>query len=111
MPRKKPKIMVDKITCTNFVTEWSYHIDEIINYFNKWKEEGWERVSFFARDESEINFNLIAKRLETDEEYKVRMDIEERSKKWQKERKARQEENDRKLYERLKKRFENDNQS
>jgi hypothetical protein len=49
---------------------------------------------------------LIEERLETDAEYKVRLQVEKKEKAITKKNKAKQEEKDRKEYERLKKKFE-----
>lgn len=101
--------MLNKEQLTILYSDHPYPIDEIINYFIKWKDEGWEGVRFICPADSgalDLEFYLTAKRPETDKEYEARMKVEEEFRQWSKQRKVKQEEMDRKLYERLKKKFE-----
>jgi hypothetical protein len=102
MSRKKPKIMLNKEQLTVL-------FDEIINEFIKWKDGGWEGVRFICPadyESQEVEFYLTAKRPETDKEYEARMKVEEQCRQWEKNRKLKREEDQRKLYEQLKNKFE-----
>ena len=76
------------------------NIDDMISQLQDWKNEGWEGLdSDYVYD---VNcYKLYRNRLETDEEYKIRMFQEQRAK-------ERAEAQRRKQYEELKREFGND---
>jgi hypothetical protein len=70
-------------------------IDKIISDLQKCKEEGWEGIDYEYDYDNQKEYYLYKERLETDEEYNLRMSEE---KSWKEYR--------RKQYEQLKKEFE-----
>ena len=76
------------------------NIDNMISQLQDWKNEGWEglEVDYFYENTS---YHLHKDRLETDEEYNLRMFQEQRAK-------ERAEAQRRKQYEQLKREFGND---
>jgi hypothetical protein len=73
------------------------NIDDMISQLQDWKNEGWEGIA----EEDYIFIELYKNRLETDEEYNLRMFQEQRAK-------ERAEAQRRKQYEELREEFGND---
>ena len=72
-------------------------IDNIISYLQESKEKGWEGIDYECDYDNTKQYYLYKTRLETDEEYNLRMSEEQSWKEYR-----------RKQYEQLKKEFEND---
>lgn len=79
-----------------FLSEFEGKIDDMISQLQEWKNEGWEGLDSDCRYDLTF-YELYKHRLETDQEYRMRMYQEELYK-----------ENRRKQYEELKKEFGND---
>jgi hypothetical protein len=84
-------------------------IDEFIAKLNKMKEEGWDSIILEADYNYGIQILLTQERLETDEEYKKRIDALEANEKAAKIKKEKKDKKDLALYEKLKKKFEKRN--
>lgn len=70
-------------------------IDKIISSLQKCKEKGWEGITYEYDRDNQIEYYVYKERLETDEEYNLRMEEEQFLKEYR-----------RKQYETLKKEFE-----
>ena len=83
-----------KETKTIYLSDFEGKIDDMISQLQDWKNDGWEI-------DDDIFIELYKNRLETDEEYNLRMFQEQRAK-------ERAEAQRRKQYEQLKREFGND---
>ena len=89
-----------KETKTIYLSDFEGKIDDMISQLQDWKNEGWEGLD--SDYGYEISFyELYRNRLETDEEYNLRMFQEQRAK-------ERDEAQRRKQYEELREEFGND---
>lgn len=79
------------------------NIDSIIQYLQEMKEAGWNEIVW---DEDDA-FYFRRFRLENDKEYNTRIEIQKKDQKLKKDQKNKAKENRKKMYERLKKEFEN----
>lgn len=70
-------------------------IDEIISNLQKCKEQGWDGLQYEYDGDNQIDYYVYKERLETDEEYNLRMSEEQSWKEYR-----------RRQYEQLKKEFE-----
>jgi MoaA/NifB/PqqE/SkfB family radical SAM enzyme len=107
----KQRQYVKKRTTVIFGDSVSYNIDEFINIAYEWKERGCTSIMFETEYESyDIRVHVVQERLETDEEYKKRIDIDEANKKAanlrKKAIKEKKDKEDFALYEKLKKKFD-----